>query len=105
MTKRSERIGAAAAKTVPPATTQVQTPATPTTAPATPAAKAAPIATSAQPSPKADEAIEMYLHRDCWDENGVRHNKGTVVSFSVETAKKLRKSGKAERFDPLLVDG
>lgn len=100
MTKRSERTGSAAAKAV-------AAPNTPTLdAPNVPEAVSA-VQTEDQTAKAvaapADDKIRMFLHRDCWDEDGVRHKKGTVVPFSVDTAKALRKAGKAERYDPLLM--
>ncbi|MBT8152748.1 hypothetical protein KMP13_02315 [Epibacterium ulvae] len=103
MTKRSERTGAAAPKAAPTSAPSAQPTPVPQTA--TPAPQPAVAPSSAPPPAKSETTVDMLLHRDCWDEKGVRHKKGKVVPFSVETAKKLRKSGKAERFDPLLVDG
>lgn len=100
MTKRSERIGSPAAKAV----TAAQAPVSDTSGtllPDVPAPSTVPAAKAVTAA--GDDKIQMFLHRDCWDEKGVRHKKGTVVPFSVDTAKALKKSGKAERYDPIFM--
>ncbi|QAX31309.1 hypothetical protein [Leisingera sp. NJS204] len=126
MTKRSQRqSGAAPAQST---ATELQTAATKPTAaeqqaaaaaPANSADTKAPEATTAAPTPAPapapapkpkpaaaeNQKIEMLLHKDAWDDDGIRHKKGTVVPLSAKLARELNRSGKAERFDPLLQDG